>query len=75
MGSTPTFDLGFEKEGYLDPADKISIDLGVASRCRYRTGFGTSKVGSMPWSDLFRPKLNVDRCTVTETPGCPDLDP
>jgi hypothetical protein len=60
----------------LHPADRISIDIGVANRRKDRTIFGTSKVGSASWSDLFRAKFEVvERCTVTETPAGPDLVP
>ena len=55
--TTLVFYRDFEKGRHLYLADKI-FDTGVASRCMNRR-FGTSKLGPLPWSDLFRPKVNV----------------
>ena len=75
--STQKFDLRLQRGRYLYPADRTSINIGVARRRKDRTGFGASKVGSSTsWSDLFRAKFAVvERCTVTETPVGPDLVP
>lgn len=54
----------------------MAINIGVASRCKYHTNFGSLKAGTVDWSDLVGIKSDVvEWCTVTVTPGSLGFDP